>query len=96
MVIDGKIQFPVNNDEWIALMSGAVSGVITLTSGSATILNDRINRSMFPLLQRISTSGTPGFLSISLGNGQATITSSSSSDTSMVAYLLIPYFNVMQ
>jgi len=62
MIINNKIQFPVSDDEWTSLMAGAVSGVITLTSGSATIINDRINRSMFPLIQRISTSGTPGLI----------------------------------
>ncbi len=70
--------------------TGAKMGVATLAAGTVTVANTSVTATSRILLTCQTPGGTPGFLYVSArtaGTG-FTITSSSSSDTSVVAWLI--------
>jgi hypothetical protein len=85
-----RLDFPLDQDDKIAIKETLfVKGTATLVSGSATIINPRISTSSVGLVSRKTAGGTTGDLRISCSGGQATITSSSATDTSDVYYLIL-------
>lgn len=86
-----KITFPLDISELSAIAASFVLGSVQLVNGSATIEDARISTDAFALVSRRVAGGTIGDLRINISNNLATITSSSSSDTSTVWYLIIPY-----
>jgi len=85
-----KLDFPLDlEDKKAILYSLVVAGEKTLTSGSATIIHPKIRTSSIGLVSRKTAGGTIGDLRISCGDGSATITSASSSDTSTVYYFIL-------
>ena len=88
---DFKITFPLELSEIRAIISSFVVGYVQLSGGQATIEDARISTDSFALVSRKTTGGTIGDLRINVSNNIATINSSSSSDTSVVWYLIIPY-----
>jgi hypothetical protein len=91
MIIDDKIQFPLEREELVSIMTSAVVGVATLTNGSVTIYNNKITKSSIPITIQRLTAVNPGFLYVTLGNYQMTISSTSSNDGSKVLYVVFPY-----
>lgn len=65
-------------------------GEATLVAGTVTVANTTVSANTLILLTCHTSGGTQGFLSYSRSNGVSfTITSSSSSDTSIITYLLM-------
>jgi hypothetical protein len=86
-----EIKFPLDRNQIKAIFSSCIYGFVQLSGGTATITDPRISTDSLPLITRKSTGGTIGDLRCDVGNGIATITSTSSSDTSTVFYFIIPY-----
>lgn len=87
-----KITFPLDISEIRAIVGSLIVGSVQLVNGTATISDPRITTDSLCLISRRVASGTTGDLRINVSNNNtATITSSSSSDTSVVWYLIIPY-----
>jgi hypothetical protein len=71
--------------------TNARSGVVTLVAGTATVANTSVTATSRIQLTSQSDGGTPGWLRVSARTSGAsfTITSSSASDTSSVAYFIV-------
>lgn len=70
--------------------TGARMGVATLVAGTVTIANTSITSSTRIMVSRQDSGGTLGYISCSRTAGTSfTITSSSASDTSVVAWMLV-------
>jgi hypothetical protein len=71
-------------------MANPSIGTATLVSGTATIANNWLTSQDLVFVTVTTSGGTRGYLSTSVTAGTGfTITSSSSTDTSTVAYLII-------
>jgi hypothetical protein len=92
----GGLSFPLDpnvqqvlNDNTLSYLQGRV-GTVTLSGGTATVNNPLVGQNSIIIISRKTSGGTLGYLYISSqSNGSFTITSSSSSDTSTVNYLII-------
>jgi uncharacterized protein (AIM24 family) len=83
------LDYPLNLDDKRTIEASLFSeGEVTLVSGSYTIYNPRIKSTSKIFVQRKQNGGTTGNIIASCGDGSATITSSSASDTSVVYYLI--------
>lgn len=71
--------------------SNAAMGVATLIAGSKVVANTRVTANSRIFIQSQSDGGTPGWLRVSARTAGTsfTITSSSNTDTSVVAYLIV-------
>ena len=71
-------------------MANPSIGTATLVGGTVTIANNWLKSTDLVFLTVVTPGGTEGFLSAAVTSGTGfTITSSSSSDTSTVAYVII-------
>jgi hypothetical protein len=92
----GGLSFPLDpnvqqvlNDNTLSYLQGR-SGTATLSSGTATVNNPFVATNSIIIISRKASGGTLGYLYISAqSSGSFTITSSSSSDTSTINYLII-------
>lgn len=71
--------------------SNAAMGVATLVGGSKVVANERVTANSRIFLQTQAPGGTPGWLQVSARTAGTsfTILSSSGTDTSVVAYLIL-------
>ncbi|AEJ01289.1 hypothetical protein Nit79A3_1457 [Nitrosomonas sp. Is79A3] len=71
--------------------SNAAMGVVTLVAGSKVVTNTRVTANSRIFLTSQADGGTPGSLRVSARTAGTsfTITSSSGSDTSVVAYMIV-------
>jgi hypothetical protein len=91
----GGLSFPLDpnvqqvlDDETLSYLQGR-TGTATLVSGTVKVTNPLVYPSSIIFTSRNASGGTLGYLSITQTIGSFTITSSSSSDTSTVNYLII-------
>lgn len=74
----------------VATGSNAKMGTATLVAGTVTVSNTSVTSSSHIIAYHMTASGTPGWLRVSKVAGTSlTITSSSSSDTSLVGYRIV-------
>lgn len=90
----GRLPFPLDIDTLHSLKVGGfiLSGRVSLSSGAATLEDRRIKPSSIPLVSYDTTenaTSNPGILSAVCAAGQLDIASSSGSDASDAAYLII-------
>jgi hypothetical protein len=83
------LDFPLNpEDKKTIEVALFIEGEAALVGGTYTIYNPRIKSTSKIFVQRKQNGGTIGNIIASCGDGSATITSSSGSDTSVVYYLI--------
>jgi len=92
----GGLSFPLDPDVQQVLDDNTLAylqsrtGTVTLSGGTVTVSNSLVGPNSIIIISRKTSGGTLGYLYISAqSNGSFTITSSSSSDTSTVNYLII-------
>jgi hypothetical protein len=92
----GGLSFPLDPNVQQVLDDNTLSylqsrtGTATLSGGTVTVNNQLVGSNSIIIISRKTSGGTLGYLYISAqSNGSFTITSSSSSDTSTVNYLII-------
>ena len=75
-------------------MLSPLSGVVALTAGTATVVNNQLNGGVTVQVTSQADGGTPGWLRVTAVtegvNGSFTITSSSDTDSSTVGWLVTP------
>jgi hypothetical protein len=92
----GGLSFPLDpdvqqvlNDNTLSYLQGR-AGTATLSGGTVTVNNPLVGPNSIIIISRKTAGGTLGYLYISAqSNGSFAITSSSSSDTSTINYLII-------
>lgn len=85
-----RLPFPLDIDTLQALKKGGLFlyGSVTLSSGTASVVNQRIQTSSIPLVG-YKTHSNQGALRAAAAQGSITITSSSGTDGSEVWYLIL-------
>ena len=84
----GQLQWPLSQDSIDLIKEVFPQGSITLVGGTATIFDDRISTDSNIQLTVSSPGGTQGFLSYVATPGQAVVSSTSGSDTSLIQYVI--------
>lgn len=85
----GQLEFPLTQDTIDLIKEQFPGGFVTLVAGSYILKDLRISPTSVILLTVASVGGTQGFLSYVASAGQVVINSSSNTETSVVAYLIL-------
>lgn len=90
-VADEAVHYLYNGTAWERMVSGIASGLATLSSGSVTVANSAVTSSSPIILTSNIPGGTPGDVRVSarIATTSFTITSSSSSDSSQIAWMIL-------
>lgn len=85
----GQLEYPLSQDTIDLIKEIYPTGFITLAGGTATLKDGRISTISNILLTVSIPGGTQGFLSYVASNGQAVITSTSGTETSIISYMIL-------
>lgn len=85
-----RLDYPLQLDDKLAIKNSLfIKREVTLSAGTYTIQHPQISSNSIGLVSRKTEGGTIGNLRIECSGGSATITSSSTTDTSVVYVLII-------
>jgi len=85
----GQLTFPLSQDTIDLIKEQFPTGLATLVAGTVSVTDARISPTSIVLLSVSQANGTQGFLSYVASNGSMIINSTSNTDTSIIAYLLM-------
>ncbi len=85
----GQLEIPLTQETVDAIKEQYPTGFITLAAGTAALQDGRISTISNLQLSVATPGGTQGFLSYVASNGQAIITSTSATDTSVISYMIL-------